>query len=173
MPKGKKKGKSKHGFADSDEEEEAPAAKDEQQIEEEATAAAKKEKKKAKKAKKAKGAQDESAEAATSLAQDEPTDGAVEGEPADEGGADDDQGESLIVAEVYEVKPHPKLAATQQLVTLFDGQDMYKVCRSTIQCTRKSVSPLPGTCRAADIATDVQVVTEYPLQEEDLIVYAV
>lgn len=169
MPKGKKKGKAKHGFADTDDEEDAPAPKNEQQLEEEATAAAKKEKRKAKKAKKAKGAaQDESAEGATSFAPDEPTDVPVEGEPGD---GEDDLGESLIVAEVYEVKPHPKLAATQLLVTLFDGQDMYKVRFSS----KYPLLALTLTAPAGKLIghMDVQVVTEHPLQDEDLIVYAV
>jgi hypothetical protein len=130
MPKGKKKGKqAKHGFDSDEEDADAVVPKQaDDLVEEEQAVAAKKEKKKGKKAKKGKElSQEESVDGA--LAKDDVAGVQAEGEEEVEGEVD--LGESLVVVEVYEAKPHPKLSAAQQLVTLFDGQDMYKVSTPT------------------------------------------
>lgn len=51
--------------------------------------------------------------------------------PADDGALpappEDAQAESLVVVEVFEARSHHKLAAGQQVATVFDGEDIYQV----------------------------------------------
>jgi hypothetical protein len=122
----KKGKKSKHVEWDS--EEEPRGAKADQPSDESAAptegagedaAPAASRKKKDKKRKKGKG----------KLQDDEDADAEPAAAPAEGGeqGAFDAQAESLVVVEVLDVTAHPKLPASQRLVTVFDGNDLSKV----------------------------------------------
>lgn len=143
MAKGKKKSK-KHGFASDDEEEPVAGAEggNNGQQEPDAEPAKPQHSKKGKKGKGKKSKDDVPAA---------PDDGVVA--QAEDGGIDDtDQqqagddslAESLIVAEVFEARSHPKFGPDQQLVTLFDGNDMYKV-GSPSPCLLHAFS-MPSPC---------------------------
>lgn len=58
---------------------------------------------------------------------------------------------SLVIVEVFEARKHNKLSAGQQLVTVFDGEDMYQV--------GNPASLLLGICHGAYICR-VLVVTQ-------------